>query len=112
MPLNDAAISGTAREPHDSVARDYMKGAGGVFRMISGGLRLRDAEFVAWVDKSVGPSYESYYEEIAKNVGARSTDLWRRQMVLGPSSQFCVHSEDEIQFPESFRPISAQLQRI
>ena len=34
-------------------------------------------------------------------VGERKTDLWQRQMVLGPAPEFCVHSEIPPELPKS-----------
>ncbi len=110
--LNDAAVAEVMRPTHDWLAKDYMKGAGGIFRSVRGDFRLHDARFATWIEKPVGPSYESYYEEVAKSTGKRMTDLWRRQMVLGPSPQFCLHSYEELQVPDSFRPFSSKLERV
>jgi len=120
--LNDAAVSGETRGPHDSVARDYMRGAGGILRSLGGDLLLRDARFATWVEKPVGTAYQSFYDEVAAIAGRagkkeedndtrrRRTDLWRRQMVLGPSPQFCVHSDEGLQFPSNLRPIGSQVE--
>jgi len=110
--LNDAAVSGETRRPHDEVAKDYLKGAGSIFKSVSGDIDLRDSQFATWIEKPIGPSYESYYAEVGKNTNGTRSDLWRRQMVLGPSSQFCVHSSESLKLPNSFRPISAKMQMI
>ena len=110
--LNDAAVAGRAREPHDSIATDYMKGAGGLFKSIRGGIRLRDARFATWVEKPIRVSYQSYYEDVARITGDRQSDLWRRQMVLGPSPQFCLHSEEPVEIPASLRPLSSKLETV
>jgi hypothetical protein len=110
--LNEGAVRGNARNPHDLIAKDYLKGAGGVLRLISGSVSLRDARSATWIEKPIGPSYQSYYDDVAGVVGEKESSLWRRQLVLGPSPQFCVHSEDAIEFPQRFRPVVSTLKLI
>lgn len=110
--LNDAAVSGGTRRTHDSIAKDYLKGSGGIFKSISGGLSLLEARYATWIEKAVGQSYQSYYDELAKGVGDGRTDLWRRQMVLGPSPQFCVHSAEPLELPAGLRPVHSKIEMI
>ncbi len=110
--LNDAATSGMTRQPHDSIAQDYMKGAGGVFKWIDGELDLHEARVATWVEKPIGPTYQSYYDAVRHGVGDAKTDLWRRQMVLGPSPQFVIHSERELKLPANLKPIVSRLQNV
>ena len=45
-------------------------------------------------------------------LGETKSDLWRRQMVLGPSPQYCVHSIEPLNFPENFRPFGAKIRAV
>lgn len=110
--LNDAAVAGDSRASHDSVAQDYLKGAGGVLKSIQGDLGLRDARLATWMEKPTGMSYQSFYEGLAKLAGDEKIDLWRRQLVLGPSPQFCMHSTAELRVPENFRPVSSRMELV
>ena len=110
--LNEAAVTGGMRGPHDAIAKGYMKGAGGIFRSINQGIRLHQAHYATWIEKPIGSSYQTFYEEVAKVFGDNRTDLWRRQMVLGPSPQFCAHSEGELRVPDDLRPIASKVRMI
>jgi len=110
--LNDGAISGSAGMAHDSIVKDFMKGTGSVFRLVSGGLPLRESRVVTWTEKPIGPSYESYYDELAKITAGSRVDLWRRQLALGPSQQFCIHSEEPLRIPPSFKPLTSRAEPV
>ena len=110
--LNEAALASETRGSHDAVARDYMKGSGGVFKQIAGDLGLREARYATWIEKPIGPSYQSYYDDLGRIVGRKRTRLWRRQMVLGPSPQFCLHGEEMIQLPSNLRPTTLKLHSV
>jgi hypothetical protein len=105
--LNDGAITGSAGTAHDSIVKDFMKGTGSVFRLVSGGLPLRESHLATWTEKPIGPSYQSYYDELTKATAGIRTDVWRRQLALGPSQQFCIHSVEPLQVPRAFSPLTS-----
>jgi hypothetical protein len=80
--LNQAAVSGGPREPHDSVAALAGSGWGGIYALVRG-----DAVPPAsarWIDKPAGEDAERFVESLP------ATTVWRRQMVLGPAPELCL----------------------
>ncbi len=75
--LNDFAISGRRKAPHDAVAHRSRTGAGGVYRLIEEGPPLPEVRFAAWLH---APPAEL----------PPGAALWRRQLVLGPAPEYAV----------------------
>ena len=80
--LNEAAVSGKRREPHDGAARLAAGGVAGVYGRLSAGSRPSNQE--TWLSKPPGMSYA----DLAARLPAAET--WQRQMVLGPTPEFCL----------------------
>ncbi len=110
--LANAAVSGSAGKAHQTIVKDYMKGAGGVFRLVTNDIRLSESRFVSWTDKAIGPSYSSYIEEITKFTGDGKADTWQRQLALGPSREFCIHSREVLGIPVSLRPLISKFELV
>src|SRR5512141_922927 len=81
--LNEAAVSGARREPHDGAAGLAAGGAGGVYRQLRDG-PPKLADRVAWFSKPAGMPYPELLERLAPG------ELWQRQLVLGPAPEFCL----------------------
>jgi len=75
--LNDFAISGERKAPHDAVAGLSRRGAGGVYQLRRPGPPLREVRFAAWL------------HEPPTDVPAGAA-LWQRQLVLGPAPEYAV----------------------
>jgi len=82
--LNEAAVSAPIRPAHDRPAHLTVGVAGGLYRLQRGELDL-DAAEVTWIAKPPGMAYEDFYAGLPP-LGA----LFRRQMVLGPTPEFCA----------------------
>ncbi len=85
--LNDAAVSGARREPHDAAARLAAGGQGGVYRLL-GALGPAAAPRTTWCSKPAGEAYPQYLARLP------SGEVWQRQLVLGPAPEFCVVGAD------------------
>ncbi|MFL5310271.1 MAG: hypothetical protein ACJ79H_07455 [Myxococcales bacterium] len=97
--LNEAAVAGSRRGPHDGVAALSAGGAGGVYALKAGkaGNEMRSA----WFAKPAGMSYQALFERLAP-IAERGA-LWQRQMVLGPAPEFCFRSEDPASLPSEIQ---------
>ena len=91
--INEAAVSGPCEAPHNLVAREAAGGTAGLYR-IKIGDAFTDPRFALWLSKPSGLSYADFYEALAAIVSGGA--LWQRQMTLGPTTEFVIHSADPI----------------
>lgn len=103
--LNEGAVAGALRRPHDEVAADSLGGAGGLYALRRGRLGLREALFATWVSKPSRTAYQTFFARMSELEEAE-TAVWQRQMVLGPAPEFCVHSREPVRLPAGFRPVT------
>ncbi len=83
--LNEEAISGARRAPHDAVAFRAAWGAGGVWKEVRPGFALAGATHATWFAK---PPRVPDAEFVAGLPASGA--VWQRQMVLGPAPEFVL----------------------
>jgi hypothetical protein len=89
--LNEAAVSGSRRVPHDAVAGMARTGTAGVIGLLGREATVPDppsAAVVAMVDKPSGASYGDFTAALLD--AAPEMSCWMRQMTLGPGPEFLV----------------------
>src|ERR1044071_2687925 len=101
-PLNEAAVSGACEEPHNRVAREAADGTGGLYRLREGVENLDQARFALWLSKPAGVSYKTFYTDLQSLTSQPGVALWGRQMTLGPTTEFCIHSQTPIALPQGY----------
>lgn len=102
--LNDAAVSGPRLEPHNAVARLAEDGTAGLYGLKAGTPLTRPAH-AAWFGKPSGMSYAALFAILEPVVRSVTGGLWQRQMVLGPTPEFCLSSGAPVALPP---PIDAK----
>ena len=100
--LNDAAVSGACEEPHNRVAGEAAGGTGGLYRLRSGEEILSQARFAVWLAKPDGVSYRDFDDALTSLTSQPNVALWGRQMTLGPTTEFCLHSQTPVQLPAGY----------
>lgn len=110
-PLNDAAVTGRRRTPHDEAAAAAGGGTAGVYRLRLGASPAATAHEL-WFAKPDGMSYESLWAALAPIAQATRGALWSRYMVLGPSPEFCLQTAEPAALPPTFAPIAISLRRV
>jgi len=108
--LNDAAVTGARKEPHDQVARMAGAGFGGLYRLVAGQTDLPRTTSGTWLSKPAGMKYTDFLEQASRLVNRSS--LWQRQMTLGPGPEFCLLGSGGIEAPEAFSPVSIELRQV
>ena len=93
--LNEAAVTGSRREPHDAAAALVADGIAGVYALVGG--RPERPGWAGWVAKPADVGYEAF--EPALRAAAGSGSVWKRQMVLGPTREFVVLAPGPVPLP-------------
>ena len=110
--LNDAAVSGVCEEPHNRVAREAADGTGGLYRLRAGHEELPAAKYALWLSKPTGVSYKDFYTTLHPLTSQEGVGLWGRQMTLGPTTEFCIHSTNAIELPAGYSGLQLQITRV
>jgi len=92
--LNDVAVSPQLREYHDRVASLSLDGRGALLGLKSGKLTFRDRDYATWLVKPRGTKYDEFYLSVRPLLKGRT--LWRRLLAMGPSPEFCITGEKEL----------------
>jgi hypothetical protein len=94
--LNERAVTGVSRAPHDRIAQEADAGAGSVYRLSAGQPVLSRARHAVWFSKPRGLPYGDFYRGIPSRALEAGGGLWERQMVLGPAAECCLLATEEI----------------
>ncbi len=108
--LNDAAITGPRHDPHGQIAGRAAAGAAGLYRLRSGPAYVPSPEQAFWFGKPRGESYEDFYRRLDDQPATFT--LWRRQMVLGPTPEFCWHGSVVPEWLERFEGVKRELKLV
>jgi hypothetical protein len=97
--LNDAAIAGRTGAAHDQTAPLAANGTAGLYRLRLGTVTPTPPTHAHWFSKPEGMSYSEFFESLADVCDRPGVALWGRQMVLGPTPEFCLHSDEMMEVP-------------
>jgi hypothetical protein len=110
--LDRAAVSSAAGVRHDAVAALAADGAGGLYRLRAGQEALDGAASAAWLRKRSGVSYDEFYARLAPWTNGAGAGLWGRQMVLGPTPEFCLRAPGSLDLPAELEPLAVRTTQV
>jgi hypothetical protein len=107
-PLNEAAVTGTRQRPHDAAAALAAGGTAGLYAL-RGGAAVETPTHAAWFGKPAGMRYATLFEELAPLLHDIGAALWMRQMVLGPTPEFCLRGRAVADLPPRYGPLRLRM---
>ncbi|GCF08488.1 hypothetical protein [Dictyobacter arantiisoli] len=113
--LDEAAVTGICREPHNRVARLADNGTGGLYRLKEETIdlaRLSEIRSAIWFSKPTGMSYDKLYEILQPSRTEQPGILWQRQMTMGPALEFCIHSSQKSLLVDEIQGVQVEAQPI
>lgn len=96
--LNEAAVTAARQAPHDAVAALAAGGTAGLYGLRAGS-PITAPPLATWFRKPTGLSYSALIDALTPIIATAPATLWMRQMVLGPTPEFCLHSWSAVELP-------------
>ncbi len=110
--LNEGAVSGKNRAPHDSIARRASGGAGALYGLRAGKPHFAKVRMALWFSKPRGLPYPEFYAGVPGEALDNGGGLWERQMVLGPSPECCLLLASRTVVPKALDANEIQLEPV
>jgi len=87
-PLNAFAVAGPVMSAHDAAAAQMEEGHGELYALVWGEPVLSERSTAVWLTRPRGIEWRPVLEALRQQLP--QTTLWRRQMVLGPGTEFAL----------------------
>ena len=107
--INEAAVSSRTKPAHDRAAQRAAGGAAGLYRFRRGQIDFASARIALWLSKPKGTSYDDFYASLDEATRRPGVGLWGRQMVLGPTPEFCLLAPEEISLDKDLNAMTQVL---
>lgn len=109
--INQAAISGSVKDPHNAAAHMATNLHAGLYVIKSPYPSFLNGKSATWFTKPKEMSLDQIINSHSDS-NKRFGDLWMRQMVLGPTPEYCIVSENRIDLPRNLYPVNVKRQPI
>ncbi len=97
-PLNAAAVTASRQHAHDAAAAAAEGGTAGLYSLRLG-VQRDPPRAATWFAKPSGMSYGALFTLLGDLIEAEDGALWGRQMTLGPTPEFCLHTAGAVRLP-------------
>ena len=97
-PLNAAAVTASRQGPHDAAAAAADGGTAGLYSLRLG-VQRDPPRAATWFAKPAGMSYGALFTLLGDVIDGEGGALWGRQMTLGPTPEFCLHTAGPVRLP-------------
>src|SRR5499427_8944894 len=87
-PLNAFAVAGPVTGAHDAAAAQMEDGHGGLYALVWGEPVLPERSTAVWLTRPRGIQWQPVLDTLRQRLPQPT--LWRRQMVLGPGTEFAL----------------------
>jgi hypothetical protein len=111
-PLNEAAVTASRQAPHDAAAAGAAGGTAGLYRLRRGDVDSAAPLAAGWFGKPAGMSYAELDVALEPVVRGSGGVLWMRQMVLGPTPEFCLQCPQSVRLPAGFEAMWVTLRSV